>query len=170
VSHRRKKKNEQSLEIPVTPMLDMAFQLLTFFILTYHPMPSEGQFSMNLLPAAPATDINAKAPENAAASADIPASLKTLPATLRAGEAGGLGRITLGDNEIQGGLKALKTELDTYFKDPTLPFDQTVLKVDPDLKYSALMQVIDVFSRAFADAKKEPKLSFSELSAEDRGP
>jgi biopolymer transport protein ExbD len=162
----RRKKSEESLEIPITPMLDMAFQLLTFFILTYHPMPTEGQFVMNLMPAAPATDINAKAPESAQANPDVPAALKTLPATLRAGEGGGLGRITLGDNEIQGGVDALKRELDVYFKDPTLPFEQTVIKVDPNLKYSALMQVINAFSQAFHDAKKDPKLSFQELSDE----
>jgi hypothetical protein len=147
----------------------MAFQLLTFFILTYHPMPSEGQFAMNLMPAAPVTDINAKTPEPAVANPDVPAALKTLPTTLRAGEGGSLGRITLGDNEVQGGVTALKKELDTYFQNPDLPFDQTLIKVDPDLKYAALVQVIDAFSRAFADAKKEPKLSFAELTNEEKG-
>lgn len=34
------------VEIPVTPMLDMAFQLLTFFIFTYHPSELEGQVEM----------------------------------------------------------------------------------------------------------------------------
>lgn len=150
-------------------MLDMAFQLLTFFILTYHPMPTEGQFAMNLMPAAPATDINAQPPESAAPNEDVPAALKTLPTSLRAGEGGSLGRITLGDNEIQGGVEALRRELDVYFKDPTLPFDQTLIKVDPDLKYSALVQVIDAFSRAFADAKKEPKIAFAELSSDEKG-
>jgi biopolymer transport protein ExbD len=162
----RRKKSEQSLDIPITPMLDMAFQLLTFFILTYHPMPSEGQFVMNLMPAAPATDINAKTPESAQANPDIPAALKTLPTTVHAGEGGGLGRITLGDNEIQGGTEVLKRELDQLFKDPTLPFEQTLIKVDPNLKYEALIKVIDAFSRAFAEAKKEPKLSFAELTDE----
>jgi biopolymer transport protein ExbD len=164
-----KKRKEESLEVPITPMLDMAFQLLTFFILTYHPMPTEGQFAMNLMPAAPVTDINAKPPEASTANPDVPAALKTLPTTLRAGEGGTLGRITLGDNEVAGAdLRTLKSELDNYFKDPTLPFEQTLIKVDPDLKYAALVQVIDVFSRAFADAKKEPKLSFAELSGEEK--
>jgi biopolymer transport protein ExbD len=37
------------VEIPVTPMLDMAFQLLTFFIFTYHPNEVvEGQMEMML--------------------------------------------------------------------------------------------------------------------------
>jgi biopolymer transport protein ExbD len=162
----RRKRPEQSLDVPITPMLDMAFQLLTFFILTYHPMPSEVQFIMNLMPAAPVTDINAKAPESAQANPDVPAALKTLPTTVRAGEGGSLGRITLGDNEIPGDAQALKNELDQYFKDPTLPFEQTLIKVDPNLRYDALMKVIDAFSRAFADAKKEPKLSFAELTEE----
>ncbi len=51
----RRKKSVRRAEEPtvqIAPMLDMAFQLLTFFILTYHPMPTEGQFVMNLLPAA----------------------------------------------------------------------------------------------------------------------
>lgn len=157
--------------MPITPMLDMAFQLLTFFILTYHPMPTEGQFAMNLLPASPATDIKAESPESAPTDADVPASLKTLPTTLRAGEGGMLGQITLGDNDIaltSDDLEPLKKELDVYFNDPNLPFDQTLIKVDPDLKYSALMRVIDVFSRAFSDAKKEPKLSFAELTPEEK--
>jgi biopolymer transport protein ExbD len=158
------------VEIPVTPMLDMAFQLLTFFILTYKPMPTEGQFVMNVMPAAPATDINAKPPEQNVPNDDMPAELKTLPTILRAGEGGSLGRITLGETEVHGGVEQLKKELDTIFNDPTLPFEQTLIKVDPALKYSALMQVIDVFSRSFEEAKKEPKLSFAELSDEEKGP
>ena len=56
------------IEIPITPMLDMAFQLLTFFILTYQPAPSEGQFSMNLLPAQPATEMERRSTDAAAAT------------------------------------------------------------------------------------------------------
>ena len=63
----RKKKGEESIEIPITPMLDMAFQLLTFFILTYHPMPSEVQFVMNLMPAS-ARHVSIKDPAPPAAS------------------------------------------------------------------------------------------------------
>src|SRR5262249_20507367 len=36
------------VELPITPMLDMAFQLLTFFIFTYHPSSLEGQMQMTL--------------------------------------------------------------------------------------------------------------------------
>src|ERR1700758_4797766 len=101
-------------------MLDMAFQLLTFFILTYHPMPTEGQFVMNLMPAAPATDFRAQSQaEPAVMNPDIPAALRTLPTILRAGEGGTLGRVTLGELDVQG-MEPLKNELKTILEDPTL--------------------------------------------------
>ena len=162
--HKKKKKKVEEIQIPITPMLDMAFQLLTFFILTYHPMPSEGQFSMNLMPAAPATDFKAQSEADTAPTNDsIPASLKTLPTLLRAAEGGSLGRVSLGDQEVQG-MESLKRELEAILKDPTLPFDQALIKVDPNLKYSELMQVIDVFS-----SLKLTKISFQELTPGDAG-
>src|SRR5687768_7936096 len=45
---RRKGDAAPDVEIPVTPMLDMAFQLLTFFIFTYHPSALEGQMQLTL--------------------------------------------------------------------------------------------------------------------------
>jgi hypothetical protein len=143
-------------------MLDMAFQLLTFFVLTYRPLPAEGQFVMNLLPVQPATSITAEAPSEAA-SDKLPASLRTLPTILRAGEGGSLAQIAVGEQTIDTDPAALEKELDKYFQDPNLPFDQTLLKVDPRLKYSELMKVINAFSNAFVRGKKEPKVSFDEL-------
>ena len=58
---RKKRRRQGDVELNLAAMLDMAFQLLTFFILTYHPAPSEGQFGMNLLPASPAIKMDAAA-------------------------------------------------------------------------------------------------------------
>src|ERR1700757_3358727 len=102
-------------------MLDMAFQLLTFFILTYHPMPSEGQFLMNLLPPQPATSITAEAPSEAA-SDKLPASLRTRPTVLRAGRGGSLAEIAVGDQTIPTDTAELEKELDKFLQDPNLPF------------------------------------------------
>lgn len=46
----RRRKAEAGLEVvlPITPMLDMTFQLLTFFIFTYHPSAIEGQMEFSL--------------------------------------------------------------------------------------------------------------------------
>jgi biopolymer transport protein ExbD len=37
-------------DLPITPMLDMSFQLLAFFIMTFKPTPTEGQIAMSLPP------------------------------------------------------------------------------------------------------------------------
>jgi biopolymer transport protein ExbD len=46
----RSRPGEPSIEIvlPITPMLDMAFQLLTFFIFTYNPSGLEGVMDLSL--------------------------------------------------------------------------------------------------------------------------
>ena len=42
----------------------------------------------------------------------------------------------------------MDTELKEIVNDPTLPFDQALIKVDPQLKYAEVMKVIDIFSRS----------------------
>jgi biopolymer transport protein ExbD len=164
LAKKSKSKLPEEIQVPITPMLDMAFQLLTFFILTYRPAPVEGQFVMNLMPASPATDFREAAESESATTSDnIPAALRTLPTVLRAGENGLLGRVSLGEQEVQG-MDALKRELEAILKDPTLPFDQALIRVDPKLRYSELMQVIDVFS-----SLKVTKISFAELAANEGG-
>ena len=160
----KKKQKVEGPNVPIAPMLDMAFQLLTFFVLTYHPVPPEGQFVMNLLPPQPATAMAAAPAANQAAPSDeLPVALRTLPTILKAGDGGRLARIVVEQNEIPTDPKALEEALDKYLQDPDLPFDQTLIKVDPKLRYSELMKVINAFSNAFVKAKKDPKLSFEEL-------
>jgi biopolymer transport protein ExbD len=45
---RRKTEAGPEPTLPVTPMLDMAFQLLAFFVMTYHPSDLEGQMELSL--------------------------------------------------------------------------------------------------------------------------
>jgi len=160
--------------VPIAPMLDMAFQLLTFFVLTYHPAPREGQFVMTLLPPQPATAMAAAPAANQAAPSnelpvafELPVALRTLPTILKAGDGGSLARIVVEQNEVPNDPKALEEALGKYLQDPDLPFDQTLIKVDPKLRYSELMTVINAFSDAFVKAKKDPKLSFVELRPDE---
>ena len=48
--HRRRRQHTPATEpdLPITPMLDMSFQLMAFFILTFRPVPTEGQLSLVL--------------------------------------------------------------------------------------------------------------------------
>ena len=155
-----KKSKQPDVEIPITPMLDMAFQLLTFFILTYRPAPVEGQFAMNLLPAAPAMKMDAAAPPDAdAKNSEVPATLRTMTTQIRANPDGSLGRVTLEELEVQG-MDQLKVKLKEILDVPERPFEQAVIQADPNLKYEELMKVVDIFS-----SLKLTKISFAELEA-----
>ncbi|MBN9120223.1 MAG: biopolymer transporter ExbD [Planctomycetes bacterium] len=48
--HDRKRQGTDFVEpdLPITPMLDMSFQLLAFFIMTFKPAPTEGQIALTL--------------------------------------------------------------------------------------------------------------------------
>ena len=153
-----KKSKHQEVEIPITPMLDMAFQLLTFFILTYRPAPQEGQFAMNLLPASPAIKMDAVAPPDVKSeNKDVPASLRTITTQLHANPDGSLGRVNIEENEVVG-MDQLKAKLQEFLDPSKDLFEQALIQADQNLKYDELMKVIDIFS-----SLKINKISFGEL-------
>jgi biopolymer transport protein ExbD len=45
-------------DLPITPMLDMSFQLMAFFVMTFRPAPTEGQFALAAMPAGDAVNLN----------------------------------------------------------------------------------------------------------------
>jgi biopolymer transport protein ExbD len=49
-SHKPKRPGTDHVDpdLPITPMLDMSFQLLAFFIMTFKPAPTEGQLALAL--------------------------------------------------------------------------------------------------------------------------
>lgn len=158
-----RRSKHQEVEIQITPMLDMAFQLLTFFILTYQPAPTEGQFTMNLLPAAPAVNLDAEAPAaDQAQAADLPAALRTLTTSVFAGPDGEVARVTVGENEYAT-LEQLKARLVEIVADKSLPFDQAVIQADPRLSWAALMKVVDIFAGKDVNLTK---LSFAQLESD----
>jgi len=55
MTKRRVGEPEQKVNLPITPMLDMTFQLLFFFIMNFHPADLEGQMDMSL----PSEDVKA---------------------------------------------------------------------------------------------------------------
>ncbi len=48
-----KRRSDEEVTLNVTAMLDMAFQLLAFFVLTFKPPPGEDQIYLKLPPAQP---------------------------------------------------------------------------------------------------------------------
>jgi biopolymer transport protein ExbD len=64
----RSKGNDSKVQMPITPMLDMTFQLLFFFLLNYHPSAPEGEYELALPTEKPTISENK---ENVAPDKDI---------------------------------------------------------------------------------------------------
>ena len=162
MARRHRKQNE--VELNLAAMLDMAFQLLAFFILTFKPSPVEGQISLHMPPPQPVANINAEkqAGENVADLSPV-AGLETLIVSLFSSPSGDLASMAVGGGTVNS-QKELDTRLRTIFKDPGVPFDQVIIQVDSALRYEELMQVVDVCTRqTLANGQKLSKLSFVEL-------
>jgi biopolymer transport protein ExbD len=109
MAYRRHRDPVLDVELPITPMLDLAFQVLLFFILTYHPSQLEGQLELVLPDAA---EGKAAAPVDHPASMDepipeLPAEITVVIKTHQTGEhAGSVSRIKIespeGSREVDG--------------------------------------------------------------------
>lgn len=145
-------------------MLDMAFQLLTFFILTFRPAPVEGQVMLRLPPPQPVAGPNTGQKAGADANNTNPVQgLNTLLITAIGKADGSLGEMGIGDNPI-GSLPGLERRLGEILSDPGSGFDQVIIQVGSNLNYEGLMKVVDVCSRqTLPSGEKLTKLSFVEL-------
>lgn len=141
-------------------MLDMAFQLLTFFILTFKPAPVEGQINVRLPPPMAiagtgsqkaGADFNTKEPPKSATTLVVSAYSRD----------GSLDQLAVDETPI-GNLRALDDKLQTVFANTE--YDQVIVQVGPKLRYEELMRVIEVCTRQrLRDGSKLSKLSFVEM-------
>jgi biopolymer transport protein ExbD len=147
-------------------MLDMAFQLLTFFILTFRPAPIEGQISLRLPP--PQAVVVVK--DGQQVGSDVlnknpVQGVNTLTITVFADPAtGAISSLGLGTNNVPGGIHGLDQRLAEVFADPGNPFDQVIIQVTDACRYDELMKIVDICThQMLPDGKKLSKLSFVEL-------
>ena len=142
------------VDIPITPMLDLAFQVLLFFILTYHPSTMEGQVEMSLpdlAQAKAAKPENIKPKDSATGPLELPAEVTVMLYVRRNGPRdGSLGRIVV--QEKQGNKEITDTKaLEKYLEHirPNLANTHDVkLAGDSDLKNGVTMEIMDVCTRA----------------------
>lgn len=167
----RRRRKQGDVELNLAAMLDMAFQLLTFFILTFKPPPSEGQISLRLPPPKPVTVVS----DGQQAGADIAninpvAGVNTLTISVLATPSGRIGSMAIGEGSVGTNLSSLENSLRSVLSDPGSPFDQVIIQVDPALHYSELMSVIDICTRqSLPNGEKLSKLSFVELTSVPEG-
>jgi biopolymer transport protein ExbD len=161
---RKKHRGAETVELNLAAMLDMAFQLLTFFILTFKPSPVEGQVDLRLPPPEPVTNVAAKAPPAGQADSKDPVQgLESLIVSIFPTPGGQIASLAIGESNVAG-LGALEGQLKTILADPGSPFKQVIIQVGAALHYEELMRVIDICTRqTMADGTKLSKLSFVEL-------
>jgi biopolymer transport protein ExbD len=162
---RKKKKGKEEVELNLAAMLDMAFQLLTFFILTFKPSPIEGQITLRMPPPQSITPVASGAEAGKdEQNTDPLKGLKTLIITVLPNDAGGLGQMMVGEDQVTS-LNRLNERLKEIFSNAGTPFDQVVIQVGSDLRYEALMSVIDVCTKqTLPNGEPLSKLSFVDLS------
>lgn len=166
--HKLKRTSQEEVTLNLAAMLDMAFQLLAFFILTFKPAPVEGQINLNLPPPVP---IAQQAKENQGdEGGEGIAAAHTLTIRIVAAGNGQVASISVGlaklfDGPMDGRkLTILDRRLKDVFAIEGKPFDQVLLQVGKALNYGELMKVIDVCTRQkMADGKPVNKISFVEL-------
>lgn len=162
---RRKKKGHggDGVTINLTAMLDMAFQLLAFFVLTFKPAPTEGEVALRMPP--PQAVMAAKVSNKKAGSSDkdVLTGLTSLVVSVLPNKSGGLGTMAIGEQPV-GTLSGLDAQLRTVLTDQASPFEQVIIQVGSNVRYDALMSVVDVCTRQrLPNGQPLTKLSFVEL-------
>jgi biopolymer transport protein ExbD len=167
---RRLVRSKAEVELNLASMLDMAFQLLAFFILTFHPSPIEGQLALHLPPAAPITNV-ADNPKKAELAEGGGTTAKTLEISVFSDAKGAVSKVQVGlriafvGPADEANLHNLDKQMHDAFSFEGSPFEQVVIRFAPALKYEELMKVIDLCMRQkMPDGQTLRKISFVEMS------
>lgn len=160
----KKKRPKGEVELNVTAMLDLAFQLLAFFILTFRPAPVEGDVLLRMAPPRPTTIIkDGQAPGGDPKNTNPVQGLTSLVISVVGNASGDIDTIAVGEART-GGLEGFDSKLKTILADQGAGFDQVLLQVGGGVRYRELMRVIDICTRQkLPDGKKLSKLSFAKL-------
>jgi len=155
------------VELNLAAMLDMAFQLLTFFILTFKPAPVEGDIALRLPPPQPITNPNGQAAGADEKNTNPVQGLNSLIISVAPNKSGQAGTVAIGERPVP--LSQLDGELRKILSDSGSPFEQVIIQAGSGLRYDALMNIIDTCTRQhLPDGKKLSKLSFVEMPGEGK--
>jgi biopolymer transport protein ExbD len=159
---KRKRRSQQDVELNLAAMLDMAFQLLAFFILTFRPTPLEGQISLRLPPPQPVV-VNKEAQQvgSDVKNTNPVQGVNTLTISVFANpKTGEIKSLGLGESQVAS-LAALDGRLKEVFADAGNPFDQVLIQVSDNCRYDELMKIVDICThQVLPGGKKLSKLSF----------
>jgi biopolymer transport protein ExbD len=160
---RQKRRLQGDVELNLAAMLDMAFQLLAFFILTFKPSPIEGQVNLRLPPPRPVTETAGEKAGADTSNTNPLQGMSSLVISVTADAGGRINSIAIGETPVAN-MGLLATQVQQMFADPTLGFDQVIIQVGSRVRYEQLMQVIDICTQAkLPSGEFLSRLSFVEL-------
>lgn len=147
--YRRKLRAHGEVELNMAAMLDMAFQLLAFFILTFRPSPVETQISLRMPPNEAVTK-SAGASANPQPKEDFENFRLLLNVQLLADANGQLTKVVVAEQSIQAPTaealyQALEQRLASIFSNDAS--EGVALQVQDTLQYESLLRVMDICGR-----------------------
>ena len=163
------RRSEASVDVEInkviTPMLDMAFQIFAFFIISYHPSQLEGQMLLNLPDAAQAKAAkpeDARPDQSMTGQLEMPAEISVIAKTKRpdGSQDGSISQISvqerLGTKDVikqeQGSKEVPNLDvLRKYLQSVRGSLsNQNDIKIEAEsgLRYEYIMQIMDMCTRA----------------------
>ena len=169
---RRRRGGSGVVEINLAAMLDMAFQLLAFFVLTFRPSAIEGHFQVHLPP--PFATTKVEAPEDSSdveGTAALLANLEKLDMFVKSDAQGNIVQVRVGTSTVvEGNLTAVRVQqIDQYIKslmasDPAA-FTSIQCHADGRLLYGELMQIVGVCTQQTLPNGDPMRLNLVELKS-----
>lgn len=166
---RRKRRGSASVDINLAAMLDMAFQLLAFFILTFRPAPIESHLQLHMPPPTALGSANAS---NVATSSSEQPVLPALDLYVLGNREGQLVQVDFGNRQLpvfqgsltEANLNILSQKLTAMFDPQSGAFDRVQLVVDGRLPYEYVMRILDVCTKQkLASGETLSNISFVDL-------
>jgi biopolymer transport protein ExbD len=175
----KKHRSTEDVTLNVTAMLDMAFQLLAFFILTFRPPPGEAQIYLKLPPPQPVAGMTGTQKAGADETKD-PKDVKTtksLTINLDDRNTGAISSVQIGipsvsmkpvpyndlEKELRGYFKAKEDNDSSGQKGNSLgDYEQVVINASPTLRWDQVMNVMELCTKFTTTANgKIPSVSLS---------
>ena len=133
---KRKKSNPRQSKIDMTPMIDVVFNLLVFFVMTFKIIAPEGDFNIKMPPKGAPPD-----------SIDIPA--EPIRVRLSANPGGGLSLISFGEKPLGRDFMALRKAVLQYVSargGPGKANAEVELNPDPHLRWEFVIEAFTAVS------------------------
>jgi biopolymer transport protein ExbD len=146
----RRKKREKQMETDinrvVTPMLDMTFQILFYFVINFKPPIAEGQIDLNLPPeeTGPTPQMSSLDPEDKADEYRITVYSSAGTIDLLTFKINNLEAQPLPNEDMMGALKAELKRIPKQAEGAKTKPPVVKIECDKNLKYSELMQIMNL--------------------------